>query len=128
MSGTLVLMQGPPGSGKSTDARASYPGACIVSADDYFSKNGRYEFNPVLLGAAHDECKGRARAAMERGEPLIVVDNTNIRRAHVAVYHGLAAQFGYAVIAHRCDGRFPNTHGVPEEKVERMRRQMEVIA
>lgn len=124
----LVLMQGPPGSGKSTTARELYPDAYMVSADDYFSDNGTYRFDPALLSAAHAECRDRVKAAMRSGLPLIVLDNTNIRSAHVAPYRVYAREYGYEVIAHRCEGRYPNIHGVPEETVERMRREMEVIA
>ena len=132
MTKTLVLMQGPPGSGKSTEAKkiaAASPGAVVVSADDYFIRyDGSYRFDPSSLADAHAACRRAAERAMGEGAPMVIVDNTNIKRDHAASYLALAAFFQYAVEVKRCEGRYPNIHGVPQKKVAKMRKEMEVLS
>jgi adenylate kinase family enzyme len=50
----LVLMRGLPGSGKSTKARkiAGEVGV-IYSTDDFFMIDGKYIYNPKLIGDYH---------------------------------------------------------------------------
>lgn len=60
----LVLLRGPPGSGKSTLARnilMQNPGGVILSTDDYFIVNGRYQFDLAVLGEAHSWNHNRGR-------------------------------------------------------------------
>lgn len=125
MSKVLVLMQGPPGSGKSTVAAGM--GCVRVSADDYMTEGGIYRFDPKRLGYAHDSCKNMARHHMAGAEPLVIVDNTNTRRSEVAPYYGMAEQYGYSVRVIRCSGAWPNAHGVPDERVRAMRDRMETL-
>ena len=122
----VIIMRGLPGSGKSTKAQ-SY-GGTIVSADDYFIQGGEYKFDSSKLGAAHGQCKRLAEEAMRRGDPIIVVDNTNTTEREYKDYVDMANSYGYAVefdvvgsggvgvdeLAKR------NTHGVPKENIERM--------
>lgn len=112
----VVIMQGVPGSGKSTYIAEHLKGAVVVSADHYFDRLGR--FDPSLLSAAHGECLTNFNAAVLAKAALIVVDNTNTTPVEVAPYWALAQAYGYEVEIVRivCDPNVAaarNTHGVP---------------
>ena len=122
---TMVVMRGLPGSGKSTLVSAIsrlYPEAVICSADQYFMKDGKYEFDASLLKFAHQQSQDKARAACEAGERLVVVDNTGVKRWELVNYFRMAQINFYTVILlePRTPWRFnvnqlaaKNTHGVP---------------
>jgi predicted kinase len=94
---TVIIMRGVSGSGKTTYVREHYPGATVVSADDYFTKDGAYCFNPAALDEAHADCFRRFIYALENGAPTVVVDNTNATAAQVSPYALGARAFGYEV-------------------------------
>ncbi len=56
----IIILCGLPGSGKTTWAKQNYPGARIVSADDFFMVQGPtgkvYMFDPAKLSDAHALC------------------------------------------------------------------------
>lgn len=93
----------------------------IVSADNFFMKDGKYEFDPTKLGAAHAEClrdyietvrrssieMSKCHVAVLRGisgsgksswegkrHYDIVVDNTNCSIAELAPYMSIAQAYG----------------------------------
>lgn len=102
-------MQGVPGSGKSTVARAIAQGsyaideAIIISTDDYWDRGGIYAFETGKLGQAHRWNQERCLQAMQEGHGLIIVDNTNIQKKAAVPYVGLASVFGYSVQVVRVD-------------------------
>jgi predicted kinase len=105
----LILMRGVPNSGKSYQAKMLAPLENILSTDDYFTgsnpgvtKPGGYRDNWVgnKLPAAHAWNQGRCHAAMTFDVPLIVIDNTNLKKEHAAVYARMAREFGYSVEVH----------------------------
>lgn len=130
----LIIMRGLPGSGKSTRAREIVeiglcgPGfkATIRSTDDQFMVNGKYVFNPRMLGVNHAANLRLVEQDMKDEIPCIIVDNTNIKRRDFAPYITLAKKYGYdvreEVIAERnvdtCFER--NSHNVPREAIQRM--------
>ena len=131
----VVILRGPPGAGKSHYARNKYHGAFVVSADDVFmvlnSETGReeYRFDPAKLGMAHAECFHKFLVAMDKGEPLIVIDNTNIHHWEYANYLKAAKMLSYIVDivefgpetlneVRACIRR--NVHRVPAEIILRM--------
>lgn len=130
----LVIMRGVSGSGKSTKAQEiikAFGGKSVCcSADHYFiNKQGKYVFNPKKLGAAHGQCKARAKEAMGRGVPLVVLDNTNTQRWEFQPYIDMADEYGYEVEIIRVGDFDPaslelyakrNSHGVPLEAIKRM--------
>lgn len=151
---TLVLMRGLPGSGKSTLAREiaqdhlSYGGnsVAICSTDDYHMENGEYVFKPKMLGDFHVRNQMRAYDLISNGVELVIVDNTNIKRKDMMVYINNAGSCKYQVeeiiigeeilvpnmdtsphdfmdYVTLCAQR--NTHGVPQDVIERMARKFE---
>lgn len=104
---TAYILIGASGAGKSTWTAANVPDAVVCSADHHFMRNGRYEFDPAQLGAAHAECLRafveavRAPPALEIDELIqaIVVDNTNTTIAEVAPYLAVAQAYDLDVKA-----------------------------
>lgn len=130
---TMFIMRGLPGSGKSTLARmmatglSSHKHVVVVSADDYFMRDGVYEFDPTKIALAHGQCQQRAKGACADGV-TVIVDNTNTQRWEMEPYIALARTYGYDLqvitvetslsasdLAWRC------SHGVPVETIQRMR-------
>ncbi|XP_064646856.1 uncharacterized protein LOC135499823 [Lineus longissimus] len=138
-SKTMFIMRGLPGSGKSTLVRkiqTKYKGAVVCSADDYFSKEGEYEFNQDELPNAHQDCKEKVKEACEAAVPLVVVDNTNIRRWEMNPYFGIAHHQNYDVILVEPDTPWKfdpvelakrNSHGVTEEVVRQKLSHFETV-
>jgi NEDD4-binding protein 2 len=130
----LIIMQGWPSSGKSTMAKAiawdieqeynSLPAIC--STDDYFYCEGKYVFNPKNLGLYHKANQQRVEALL-RANRSVIVDNTNIRAWEAKPYVAYAIKLGIPVRFVRCEGNYKNTHGVPEEKIEQMKREIEEL-
>lgn len=144
MKPTLYIIRGLPGSGKSTladkivanllgDELGRYQ-AIKVEADQFFvSSNGHvetYNFDRRFLGAAHDECYGRAIRYMRSGYSVAVA-NTFTTKREVERYinglgrTGLSLDVDVKVIV--CTGRFKSPHGVPARAVEKMRERWEPV-
>lgn len=98
------ILCGVPGSGKSTWAQEQgFHEGIIYSADSYFMKDGKYQFDPSQLGEAHSNCLRRFIAhgcQFQVAEGLtssLVVDNTNTTSEEIATYYTIAKAYGYAV-------------------------------
>ena len=104
----LVLMQGIPGSGKSTVARnlrdawknsplnADYSTE-IFSTDEYWFEKGVYRFDPAKSGQAHQWNQLRTLDAMQYCVNWICIENTNIQKWQAQPYLVLAKLFNYKV-------------------------------
>jgi len=56
----MFLLRGVPGSGKSTISKRIqqlYDTDCVCSADDYFMKNGTYNYDNSKIQDAHKWCQ-----------------------------------------------------------------------
>jgi predicted kinase len=95
----MILMRGVSGSGKSTTARkiAQDRGGVVLSTDDYFERNGRYEFDPKMLPEYHALNQRRAEESMVAGVSPIIIDNTNTQAWEMKPYVEAAMRHGYEV-------------------------------
>ena len=121
------IMRGVPGSGKSTVARSIAGEVGIIhSTDDYFHKDGRYDFDPLLLGKYHRENLKAFSASICKGVSVVVCDNTNVKREHWEPYAQIACNAGYIVAVITLPHPEPsvaarrNVHNVPERIIQRM--------
>ncbi|XP_020847025.1 NEDD4-binding protein 2 isoform X2 [Phascolarctos cinereus] len=129
---TLVLLRGLPGSGKSFLARKlleENPNGIILSSDDYFSKNGQYQFDGNLLGEAHEWNRKRAKEALEKKVSPVIIDNTNLQAWEMKPYIILSQKYKYKIHFREPDTWWKfkpkelarrNIHGVTKEKIARM--------
>lgn len=121
----LLLIRGLPGSGKSTIAHIlKLVGYAHYEADQYFMRQGVYEFRPAELPAAHAWCLERAKEAIAQGVPCVVA-NTFSRRWEMQPYIDAARASGVPVRVIEARGRWQNCHGVPDSAIERMRARWE---
>ncbi|XP_064598040.1 2',3'-cyclic-nucleotide 3'-phosphodiesterase-like [Liolophura sinensis] len=100
-SKVMFIMRGLAGAGKSTIVeilQKKYKNSEVCSADNFFSRNGSYEFDKNLLGEAHLNCHSLARVACENKKPVVVIDNTNVMRWEMKAYLELAVKHNYVVI------------------------------
>jgi tRNA uridine 5-carbamoylmethylation protein Kti12 len=106
----------------------------VVSADDYFQRNG-YRFDPTELGAAHKACfKRYIEAVMGRKQmaDVLIVDNTNIQLWEISPYVAVANAMDvpYEVVHIRCPVDVSirrNVHHVPAAHIRRMARDFEPV-
>jgi predicted kinase len=127
MSQTLWIMQGQPGSGKSTLAAAiaTEHGAIICSTDDFHhDTDGVYRFKADKLAEFHKRNQERVAELLQKGKSVIV-DNTNIFAWQCEPYVAAAKRLGIQIKVVRATGDFPNNHGVPADRVEKMKQDME---
>ncbi|KAM4699130.1 NEDD4-binding protein 2-like 1 isoform 2-T2 [Discoglossus pictus] len=130
----LYLLRGLPGSGKSSLARKlkrDFPSALVFSTDNYFIlEDGTYLYDHELLREAHKWNQKQARQAMNRGKTPIIIDNTNIQAWEMKPYVIMALENNYQVVFLEPDTRWKfnvpelarkNSHGVPRDKIQRMK-------
>lgn len=128
----VIILRGISGSGKTTLAIALMEAQCVktlvVSADQYWMRDGEYKFNAAELSEAHEDCLIRYLhqlglwATVTAYDPLLIVDNTNTRGVEIAPYYQLAAAHGARVslVTIICDPRLAwesNVHGTPNKHV-----------
>ncbi len=121
----VVLMSGISGSGKSSYIDKKFPinrETVCVSADYFFQKGDKYDFNPALLGKAHGKCLRDFTMALAKNIPLIIVDNTNTTVLEMAPYVALAQAYEaeIEIVEMICSVEFAlnrNVHNVPEHTI-----------
>lgn len=125
MNKSLILTRGIPGSGKSTLAEllsedGKYP---VFSADQFFEKDGKYNFDASKLFIAHKQCQSKTEKAMIAETPKIFVANTFTTEKEMKEYFDLASKHGYKVFSVIVENRHgnKNVHSVPAETLEKMK-------
>lgn len=135
----VFILRGLPGSGKSYYAQtlADELGGVdtsqylICSTDDYFvNEQGEYHFDKFKLPQYHNLNLARFINALAQNIPLVIVDNTNIKKWEFIVYSQAAHALGYQVkevivgevkdksMQHLYAKR--NTHNVPLKTISKM--------
>lgn len=132
----VYVLRGSSGSGKSFWIKHNVVDPIICSADNFFMKEGKYQFDPKQLGQAHGKCfKDFINALMvfkDNPEATIVVDNTSIDNWEISPYVLAATAFGWPweIIYVKADlekAIIGNQHGVPEKKVREMFERLDKI-
>jgi predicted kinase len=127
----LFLLRGLPGSGKSTLAKmlVGDKDYCHKEADMYFmDSDGNYNFNPSKLRDAHNWCREDIEWVMNLEHSPVVISNTFTQEWEMESYYELAEKYGYRVHSLIVENRHGgvNEHGVPDEKIEEMRKRFQV--
>lgn len=88
----------------------------------YFMRNGEYQFDMNLLGAAHMWCRMRCEDFMKDEQPTVVVSNTLTSEKELKPYIELAEKYGYQIVSLIVENRHGNKsiHDVPNETLDRM--------
>jgi hypothetical protein len=133
----LFLVRGICGSGKSTLAKSI--GGTHLEADMYFMEDGGYQFDITRLKDAHQWCQDSVEEAMtwdenpeieflSAGVSKIVVSNTFTQEWEMQPYFDLAEKYGYKTYSLIVENRHGgvNEHGVPEDKLEIMKKRFEI--
>lgn len=129
----LFLLRGLPGSGKSTLAKSI--GGFHIEADMFFMKEGEYQFDFTKLKDAHAWCQESTEKSMialdipNFGTKRIIVSNTFTQEWEMQPYYDLAEKHGYRVYSLIVENRHGgvNEHGVPEDKLEIMKKRFEIF-
>ena len=119
----LRLVRGLPGSGKTTFAQGM-EGFVAFEADQFFMQDGVYTYDPLKIKDAHAWCLASARAALAAGKNVVVA-NTFTRIFEMEPYLQLACEFGAIPEIFTVYGRYPNTHGVPDAIIQKMKDRWE---
>ena len=131
----MIIVIGLPGSGKSTFAGFIWNDYAICEADKFFvGEDGVYRFDASKLRYAHEWRKEEVETRMKDNQnntqyyPEIVVSNTFTQEWEMESYYKLAEEHGYQVhsiiVENRHGGK--NIHGVPDDKLEKMKNRFEV--
>ena len=132
MKKEIILLRGVSASGKSTLAKQLVGNGVILSTDDYFMKDGIYDFDPTKLGVYHKNNQDRTEENMIDGISPIIVDNTFSKEWEMKPYVKLADKYGYEVdikelpipdideLMKRQESRKSINKSLPRETVERM--------
>ena len=132
--GDLILLRGLPGSGKSTlgNVILQLPNNNpqeVLSADDFFVNNeGEYTFDGTKLKEAHNYCQFRCSERMRQQKSRIVVANTFTQEWEMEEYYKMAERYNYRVHTVIVENRHGNTniHGVPEDKLQKMKDRFQI--
>lgn len=128
-SKVMFIMRGLPGSGKSAVAhqmKQVYGDlAVICSADEFrYSHQGEYVWKAEEYETTHMMCEEKAKQACQDGIPVVVIDNTSIKKRLLYRYVAIARSNVYYVVLVEpktswrysiCELALKNHHNVTEE-------------
>lgn len=122
----LIIIRGLPGSGKSTLAKRlrSLEIPDHWEADMFFVRDGKYEFNAMNIGEAHEWCQEQTRNSLLSGRSTIV-SNTFTTKREIEPYLEIAKETGATVSVILCQNNYGSIHNVPEETMKRMKKRFE---
>lgn len=128
MAQKLYIIRGIPGSGKSTYANKLKTllfekGLSVThfEADMFFMHDGKYQWNPKLIGLAHKWCFDNVFNSFDNGTEAVIVANTFVKLEHLMPYINTANKHGFDVVVYRMNNNFKNIHNVPDESINRMK-------
>ena len=131
---SLVLVRGVSGSGKSTFAGEFLNSSFLISTDDFFMNEGKYEFNPEHLVANHQRCIDSVESEMKFRESVtesttIVVHNTFTRKWEMEPYIDLARKYGYNLYTIVVENRHGSSslHDIPERAISDQKERFEIV-
>ncbi|MDE3270763.1 AAA family ATPase [Pseudoalteromonas sp. G4] len=101
----VFILRGLPGSGKSHYAhslcdemvKGDEAQFVVCSTDDFFITDGEYRFDKAKLSEYHNLNLARFIRALSQQIPLVILDNTNIKKWEFAAYAEAAHALGYQV-------------------------------
>jgi predicted kinase len=140
---TLILMMGPPGSGKSTYRKTALPSAHVISPDDVLTEwgGGTYDWSPRKASAAWRNADGQLEyeiLAHAEGEDykadVYVFDAVFQKPKRRKKYIKMAKEAGWTVeavyvktpinVCLKRNAERPPNRMVPEEQLLKMAKQM----
>ncbi len=124
--GSLLIVRGLPGSGKSTLCKLlsqndRWP---VFAIDDYFTdpKTGSYHFEFENNYKAYASCEQRTKKALEDGVELVLVDNTFVLDWEIEPYLKMASEYHYRlhVVTAENFHEGKNDHDISQDQIEKM--------
>lgn len=119
----LIIIQGLPGSGKTTLAKeiSSQFNIPYFEADQYFEdKDGNYNFNPNYLHNAHTSCQIRTFSRLKAGCSCIC-SNTFLADKEFKAYFLAAKHYNAKVFVIKMTTQYGSIHNIPEKIMQRMK-------
>lgn len=133
---TVYIIRGLPGSGKSTIAehlqfiaqQSNTSFEWIETDKSFIQPNGDYVFDKSKLYSSHQYWMAKFRKAINRNVEMIVVSNTSTRKWEFEEYIKYAEEHDYIVHVMIAENyhKSKNLHGVPDEKIDQMRKRFEM--
>lgn len=124
----VFIVRGVPGSGKTTLAKgiAKKYNTEEFEADHYLlNSEGKYEYDKNKLARAHSKCITEGFKHLQRNN-TVVFANTFIHKSDIEFYAKYMKEQGIKAEVYIIQSNFAgkSLHNVPEEAVEKMRKEM----